>query len=124
MPQLTLTLSKNIDLKASDFESCFSQIHKALEIVPQMDVSTIHSGAILEDFSYIGVGNPKTARVYLQLYWLESPERILIRKSLGNSLMSILKTTIVYDVINQGLLCTPRVKIANLGELHEKYFIG
>ncbi len=124
MPQLILTLSKNIDLQAIDFKLCFSQIHEALKVVPKMDINTIHSGAIVEESSYIGFGNPKLARVYLQLYWLESPERILIRKSLGNTLISILKNTIVSNVLNQDLLCKPRVRIANLGELDENYFIG
>ncbi|WP_454783986.1 hypothetical protein [Legionella sp. WA2024007413] len=124
MPQLTLTISQNINANLINFKSLFEQIHKALLVVPNMDVNTAHSGVIQESFSYIGFDNPKATKVYLQLYWMENEERTAMKPVLGKTLLDILDNNVVPEVVGQGLICIPRVRIANLGNLNQCYFIG
>lgn len=124
MPQVTLTISKNINLDLIDCKQCFQQIHEALSTVPDLNVQTIHSGVIQESFSYIGFDDPQATKVYLQLYWLENEDRIALQGVLGKKLLHILESTVVPKVKAQGFYCIPRVRIANLGELHHSYFIG
>lgn len=124
MPQLTLTLSNNISINTIDFQNLFYQIHEALREVPNIDVTTAHSGVIQEVLSYIGFDNPKATKVYLQLYWMENEERAAIKPALGKILLDILEKNIAPEVEKQGLLCIPRVRIANLGTLNQSYFIG
>jgi hypothetical protein len=124
MPQLTLTISNNINANLIDFKSFFKQIHDALSVVPGMDVNTAHAGVIQESFSYIGFDNPKATKVYLQLYWLENKARAAMKLTLAKTLLNILENTIVQEVEKQGFICIPRIRIANLGELNQSYFIG
>ncbi len=124
MPQLTLTLSHNIDISTINLKKFFEQIHEALRIVPNMDVNTAHSGVIQEAYSYIGFENQKTTKVYLQLYWVEDEKRLAMKPALGKTLMHIVEQYIVPDVVGQGLICIPRVRIANLGALNQSYFIS
>ncbi|KTD41430.1 hypothetical protein [Legionella parisiensis] len=124
MPQLTLTISHNINIDVINFKNLFSQIHEALRAVPNMDVNTAQSGVIQETFSYVGFDNPKATKVYLQLYWMENEERAVIKPVLGKTLLEILENNIVPEVVGQGLICIPRVRIANLGSLNQGYFIG
>lgn len=124
MPQLTLRLSHNINIDLIDFKTVFKQIHEALQVTPNMDVNTAHSGVIQESYSYIGLDNPKATKVYLQLYWMENEERALVKPALGKTLLSILENTIAPELVKQGLICIPRVRIANLGPLNHSYFIG
>lgn len=123
MPQLTLTISSNIKTDEINFKSLFDQIHEALKVVPNMDVNTAHSGVVQELYSYIGFGNPKATKVYLQLYWLENEERAAIKPVLGRTLLDILAKSVVPKVEGQGLICIPRVRIADLGRLNQAYFI-
>lgn len=124
MPQLTLTLSKNIDINLLDFKNFFRQVHEALSVVPDMDVNTAHSGVIQESFSYIGFDNPKATKVYLQLYWLENESRAALKSTLGNAFLNIIENRLAPEVTKQGFICIPRVRITNLGELNQCYFIG
>lgn len=124
MPQLTLTISKNINANLIDFKNFFRQIHEALSVVPDMDVNTAHAGVIQESFSYIGFDNPKATKVYLQLYWLENKTRTALKLALGKAFLNILENMIVPEVEKQGFICIPRIRIANLGELNQSYFIG
>ena len=124
MPQLTLTISHNINANLLDFKEFFKQVHEALQNVPNMDVSTAHSGVIQESFSYIGLDNPNATKVYLQLYWMENEKRLAIKPALGRTLLEILEKSIVPEVLGQGLICIPRVRIANLGNLNQSYFIS
>ncbi|WP_133135235.1 hypothetical protein [Legionella rowbothamii] len=124
MPQLTLTISKNINANLIDFKNFFRQIHETLSVVPDMDVNTAHAGVIQESFSYIGFDNPKATKVYLQLYWLENKARTALKLALGKAFLNILENTIVPEVEKQGFICIPRIRIANLGELNQSYFIG
>lgn len=124
MPQLTLTISQNINANLINFKNLFEQIHEALRIVPNMDVNTSHGGVIQESFSYIGFDNPKATKVYLQLYWMENEARTTIKPELGKTLLNILENSIVPEVKRQGLICIPRVRIANLGDLTQSYFIS
>lgn len=124
MPQLTLTLSKNIDINLLDFKNFFRQVHEALSVVPDMDVNTAHSGVIQESFSYIGFDNPKATKVYLQLYWLENESRAALKSTLGNAFLNIIENSLAPEVTKQGFICIPRVRITNLGELNQCYFIG
>lgn len=124
MPQVILTFSKNIDINEMNLERFFIELHKVLSTAPSMDVTTVHSGVIQEQYSYIGLGNSKATRVYLQLYWMESPVRAAMKATLGQQLMHLLEEYLAPDVRKQGLLCIPRVRIAHLGELNQSYFIG
>jgi 5-carboxymethyl-2-hydroxymuconate isomerase len=124
MPQLTLKISKNIDIKPINFQEFFFAIHEALRDVPKMDISSCHSGVIQEDFSYIGHGDDKITKVYLELYWLETKERLVIKKEVAQKLMEILENIIVPQIEKQNLICIPRVRIANLGELDQEYYIS
>jgi hypothetical protein len=123
MPQLTLTISHNINASLINFKRVFEQIHEALRTVPNMDVNTAHSGVIQELYSYVGFENLKATKVYLQLYWLENEERAAMKAGLAKTLLGILETCVVPEVTSQGLRCIPRVRIANLGELNQSYFI-
>lgn len=124
MPQLTLTISHNINTTKINFKNLFKQIHATLQGVPNMDVNTAHSGVIQELFSYIGFDNPKATKVYLQLYWMENEERAAMKSALGRALLDILEKSIVPEVESQELICIPRVRIANLGNLNQCYFIS
>ncbi|EEZ95961.1 hypothetical protein [Legionella longbeachae] len=124
MPQLTLTISHNIKTDQINFKNLFNKIHDALIVVPNMDVNTAHSGVIQEIYSYIGFNNPKATKVYLELYWMENEERGAMKSALGRKMLDILEKNIVPEVEGQGLICIPRVRIANLGNLNQGYFIG
>lgn len=124
MPQLTLTISQNIEIEQLNFKNFFEQIHEALRVVPNMDINTVHSGVVQELFSYIGLNDPKATKVYLQLYWLENEERALMKPALGRALLDILENYIGTEVEKQGLICIPRVRIANLGKVNQSYFIS
>jgi 5-carboxymethyl-2-hydroxymuconate isomerase len=124
MPQLTLTLSQNINVTLINFKRLFEQIHDALRSIPKMDVNTAHSGIIQETYSYIGFDNPNATKVYLQLYWMEDKERLALKPALGKKLLQILENSITSEVEAQGLICIPRVRIANLGNLNQEYFIS
>lgn len=124
MPQLTLTISNNINPNLINFKKFFELVHEALRIVPNMDVNTAHSGVIQELFSYIGFENPKATKIYLQVYWLENEERAAIKSALGRTLLDILEHSIVPAVVEQGLIGIPRVRIVNLGHINQEYFIS
>ncbi|WP_223800074.1 hypothetical protein [Legionella longbeachae] len=55
---------------------------------------------------------------------MENEERAAIKPALGKTLLDILQNHIVPEVLGQGLICVPRVRIANLGNLNKSYFIG
>jgi 5-carboxymethyl-2-hydroxymuconate isomerase len=124
MPQLTLTFSANINTDEINFNNLFQKIHEVLLTVPNMDISTVHSGVIQELFSYIGLDHPQATKVYLELYWLENEERALMKPELGRLLLDILEKYVVPKVEALGLLCIPRVRIAHLGILNQSYFIS
>jgi hypothetical protein len=88
-----------------------------------LDVNTAHSGVTQELNTYIGFDNPKATKVYLQLYWMEDQERLAMKPVLGKTLLHILGNSIAPEVVAQGLICIPRVRISNLGFLNQEYFI-
>jgi hypothetical protein len=92
--------------------------------VPSIDITTCHSGVIQEDYSYIGLGDERATKVYLELYWLESDERIAMKPALAMRFMEILNRLLTPQVEMQNLICIPRVRISNLGKLNEGYFIS
>jgi 5-carboxymethyl-2-hydroxymuconate isomerase len=124
MPQLSLKISKNIDITRIDFQKLFVEIHEALRDVPNMDITTCHSGVIQEDFSYIGLGDVRLTKMYLEVYWLEDEKRLAMKKKLAQKLMKLLEDIIVPQIEEQKLICIPRVRIANLGKLEQEYFIS
>lgn len=85
MPEISLKISKNIDITRVDFHKLFVAIHDALRDVPNMDITTCHSGVIQEDFSYVGLGDNRITKMYLELYWLESEERLAMKNKLAKS---------------------------------------
>lgn len=123
MPQITLKLSKNIDISKIDFKSLFTEIHEELGNIPKLDNRTCFSGIIHEDYSFIGLGDDFMTKVYLEVMWLETPERILLKPALASRLMSILLTHLDEPIRQQSLICQPRVRIANLGIVDQEYHI-
>ena len=124
MPQLTLKISHNIDISIINFNEIFAAIHQELTNVPNMNVNTAHSGVIHEAYSYIGLGDDKATKVYLELLWLEDSERMLIKKSLANRLVRILEEMLAPQIEKQNLNCVPRVRIGNLGVVDIDYHIS
>jgi 5-carboxymethyl-2-hydroxymuconate isomerase len=124
MPQLTLKVSHNIDLKLINLRELFIAIHEVISEAPKMDISTCHSGVIQEAYSYIGFGDERLTKVYLELYWMESEERLLVKDQLGQKLLTLLETKLAPQVEQQNLICKPRVRIANLGKLGRDYHIS
>lgn len=124
MPQISLKLSKNIDTKLINFKDIFAAIHQALGKVPNLDITTCNSGVIQELYSYIGFGDEKVTKVYLEILWLENTQRSELKKELGQTLMSILESMLVPHIEKQNLICLPRVRIGNLGEANQDYFIS
>ena len=123
MPQISLKVSNNIDMSNINFKDVFSAVHEALGKIPNLDINTCHSGVIQEVYSYIGLGDDKATKVYLEVLWLESSERLLLKKELAQRLMSILENTLAPQIERQNLICIPRVRIGNLGILGEDYHI-
>ena len=124
MPQLTIIISNNIDIDQLNFKNLFPALHDAIKNVPNMDITTCHSGIIQETYSYVGLGNEKLTKVYLELYWLETEERVAIKPKLAKKLMQILEEILVPQIEKQNLICIPRVRIANLGKLDQDYHIS
>lgn len=124
MPQLSLKISKNIDMSVLDFRELFEALHEVLRDAPNLDISTCHSGVVQEDFSYIGLGDAKKTKVYLELYWVENESRRVVKKQLALDLMHVLERYMVPQIEKQQLICIPRVRIANLGVLGEDYHIS
>jgi hypothetical protein len=50
MPQISLKVSKNIDTAQVDFRKLFIAIHDVLRDVPNLDVTTCHSGIIVATY--------------------------------------------------------------------------
>lgn len=124
MPQISLKISNNIDIHQINFEETFAAIHAELGKIPNLDVKTCHSGVIQEVYSYIGLDDKHATKVYLEVLWLESAERAALKKELARNLMSILENTLVPQIIKQGLVCIPRVRIGNLGIINLDYHIS
>lgn len=124
MPQISLKISDNIDIRRINFKDTFASIHHELGKVPNLDNKTCHSGVIQEVYSYIGLGDEKATKVYLEVRWLEDSERAALKKELAQSMMRILELTLVPQIKEQNLDCIPRVRIGNLGVLHKDYHIS
>jgi hypothetical protein len=124
MPQISLRISKNIEMNQVDFQKLFVAIHHALRDVPDLDIKTCHSGVIQEDFSYIGLGDDRLTKMFLEIYWLESEKRIAIKNDVALKLMKILEDIIVPQIEKQNLICIPRVRIVDLGKLGQDYHIS
>lgn len=123
MPQISLKISNNINVDFINFKDVFSAIHQELGKMPNLDINTCHSGVIQEIYSYIGLGDNSATKVYLEVLWLESRERLAVKKELAQRLMSILENRLVPQIEQQKLFCIPRVRIGNLGTFGEDYHI-
>ena len=123
MPQITLKLSNNININTIDFDSLFAAIHTELGSVPKMDNRTCFSGIIHEDYSYVGRGDESMPKIFLEILWLETPERSLLKPVLAAKLMEILVNHLKEPLRRQSLTCQPRVRIANLGDVNQDYYI-
>lgn len=124
MPQISLKISNNIDISQIDFRSIIMAIHDELGKVPNMDVRTCNSGVVQEAYSYIGLGDDRVTKVYLEILWLENNERTALKKALAKTIMTILENKLVPQIEKQGLTCVPRVRIGSLGSLDQEYHIG
>lgn len=124
MPQISLKISNNIDMHQINFEETFAAIHTELGKMPNLDVKTCHSGVIQEVYSYIGLDDKHATKVYLEVLWLKSAERASLQKELARNLMSILENTLAPQIIKQGLVCIPRVRIGDLGIINLDYHIS
>lgn len=124
MPQIALKISKNIDITSINFQAAFVAIHEELSKVPNLDIKTCNSGVVQEVYSYIGLGDERITKVYLEVLWLENNQRVELKKSLAEKLMSILETLLVPQIEKQNLVCVPRVRIGNLGVINQDYLIS
>lgn len=123
MPQITLRISHNIDMNAVDFRALFADVHAAMGRLPNFDNRTCFSGVVKEDFSYVGHGDSNLTKIFLEIIWLETPERVLLKPELAGELMTILVNHFKEPLVTKGLVCSPRVRIADLGEVGKGYFI-
>lgn len=123
MPQISLKISSNIDTSEIHFELLFSEIHHAMRIVPDLNVDTCHSGLLQERFSFIGEGDLKKTRIFLEILWLENENRKLIKGKLARNLRAVLNKHLQNSVESQGLNYSPRIRIADLGKIDQDYFI-
>ncbi len=123
MPQITLKLSHNINLNLINLRPLFVDIHELLGKVPHLDNKTCFSGVLHEDFSYIGQGDDKLTKIFLEILWLETPERKTLKPALGSELMAVLALHLSDAIERQGLIFQPRVRIANLGAIEQDYHI-
>ncbi len=124
MPQLTLKLSQNIAVDQLNFVEVFQAIHDEMSHVPNLDIKSLHSGVLQEVYSYIGTGDDAYTKAYLEVLWLENPERALMKSQLVKRLMHVLEEKLVPQINRQGLICLPRVRVGNLGVLGEDYLIS
>jgi hypothetical protein len=90
----------------------------------QKERYTNNSGVVQEVYSYIGLGDEKVTKVYLEVLWLENSQRSELKKNLSEKLMSILETLLVPQIEKQNLVCVPRVRIGNLGGINQDYLIS
>ncbi len=124
MPQISLRISKNIDISKIDFRPIFITIHEEMAKQINVDINTCQSGVIQENFSFIGRGEENRTKVYLEILWLESEARQGLKNELAKNLMIILKDKLVPLVNMQDLICVPRIRIGSLGTLDQDYFIA
>ena len=124
MPHLTLTLSHNIDVTKIGLRVLFESLHAALDGVPGLDVATCQSGLIQQSYSYVGFGDDKLTKVYLQFEWLDKPGRAELKPMLAERLMSVLENILAPQITKQNLICSPRVHIGTLGVLSEDYYMS
>lgn len=123
MPQITLKLSQNIDLADINLKEVFAGVHDLLGDVPNLDNRTCFAGVVQEDYSYIGLNDTTSTKVFLEILWLETSERVLLKPVLAERLMVLLLTYFKSPLEKNGLVCTPRIRIADLGEVGRDYFI-
>lgn len=69
MPQISLKLSNNIDTNCINFKTIFAAIHDELGKMPNLDITTCHSGVVQEAYSYVGLGDDSaTSDDYFRKY--------------------------------------------------------
>jgi hypothetical protein len=123
MPQISLKISSNINISDIHFESLFFEINRAMMLVPDLNVDTCHSGLLQEKFSFIGRGDPKKTRIFLEILWLENEDRKSIKAELVKNLIVVLNKHLQKPLEAQGLNYAPRIRIADLGKINQDYFI-
>lgn len=123
MPQITLKLSKNIDISKLNLKSLFTEVHEALGRIPNLDNRTCFSGMIHEDYSYVGHGDENLTKIFLEVLWLETAERKSMKPALAAEFMSILTAHLAEPIKQQSLILQPRVRILDLGTVDHEYYI-
>lgn len=124
MPQITLKLSKNIAADQIDFQPLFVSVHQELEKSAGVDIKACNSGVIQESYSCIGLGDEKVTKVYLEILWIENEERLSAKNRIIQAIMDTVQAKLVPQIVKQGLICVPRVRIGDLGVLGREYLIG
>lgn len=124
MPQITLTLSQNIDLRPLDFKRFFKSLHELLETVPNLLLSSCKSGVVHEAYSYVGSGNANLTKLLLEIRWLDSEARRKVKSEVVSQIFECLEREFSEPITAQGLIYKPHVWIVDLGELNQDYFIG
>lgn len=123
MPQISLKISSNIDIGKIDFKCFFKDIHEALKITPNLDISTCQSGVIQESHSYIGQDDPNRTKIFLEILWLENDERAAMKNTLAQSLIKVMENHLKQAIEIQQLSFAPRLRISNLGKIDQDYYI-
>lgn len=123
MPQITLKISHNIEMADINFRQLFTEIHDVMGRVPNLDNRTCFGGVIKEDFSYVGRGDDNLTKIFLEILWLETPERVELKPDVASELMPLLLHHFKEPLAKKGLVCSPRIRIADLGEVGKGYMI-
>jgi 5-carboxymethyl-2-hydroxymuconate isomerase len=89
MPQLTLQYTKNISYQP-DFKDLFSNLHKTLNELADMEIKDCKSRAVALDTFYIGSGDTNNSFVHLEVKFLEGRSK-QIKKLIGEDLLSKLQ---------------------------------
>lgn len=127
MPQITLKFSANTKnlISNSVLESAFLKLNEIFkETIPDIDIKSCNSGVIFEDYSFLSEGNSKEAKCYYELQWMENPKRVPLKPELASKIMTLLETVFVPLLAEHSLVCTPRVRIGDLGKRDQDYFIS
>lgn len=123
MPQITLKISHNIAMEDIDFRKLFSEVHEAMGRIPNLDNRTCFAGVVKEDYSYVGRGDTNLTKIFLEIMWLETAERVALKPGLAGELMAVLVGHFKEPLEKKGLVCSPRVRIVDLGEVGKDYYI-
>lgn len=90
MPQLTLDYSNNIT-QTINFKVLFSQLHRVLHQVGNVNIDNCKSRAIRQNEYYVGNGIKENAFAHLEIRFLEG-RPMGLKQAIGEACLQILET--------------------------------